>query len=108
MLWFIVETLGFFSGLGKTEEMLDSENQQRVEGLASKVSMLRNVSVELEYVPHISFYAPGLKGQPGASSVWIVRLSVRLSVCLCIILSRFQTKCNILSVGGHTVNKLGL
>ena len=28
------------------------------------------------------FYAPGLKGPPGASSVWIVRLSVRPSVCL--------------------------
>ena len=27
------------------------------------------------------FYAPGLKGPPGASSVWIVRPSVRLSVC---------------------------
>ena len=29
-----------------------------------------------------TFYAPGLKGPPGASSVWIVRLSVRLSVCV--------------------------
>ena len=28
------------------------------------------------------FYAPGLKGPPGASSVWIVRPSVRLSVRL--------------------------
>ena len=27
------------------------------------------------------FYAPGLKGPPGASSVWIVCPSVRLSVC---------------------------
>ena len=27
-----------------------------------------------------TFYAPGLKGPPGASSVWIVRLSVRPSV----------------------------
>ena len=27
-----------------------------------------------------NFYAPGLKGPPGASSVWIVCLSVRLSV----------------------------
>ena len=27
-------------------------------------------------VCHIHFYAPGLKGPPGASSVWIVRLSV--------------------------------
>ena len=40
------------------------------------------------------FYAPGLKGLPGASSNWIVRLSVRLSVipsCL----QNVQTKCNI-------------
>ena len=33
------------------------------------------------------FYAPGLKGPPGASSNWIVRLSVCLSVCLSICLS---------------------
>ena len=30
------------------------------------------------------FYAPGLKGPPGASTNWIIRLSVRLSVCLSI------------------------
>ena len=29
----------------------------------------------------VYFYAPGLKGPPGASSVWIVHLSVCLSVC---------------------------
>ena len=67
-----------------------------------------------------SFYAPGLKGPPGASSVWIVRpsvrLSVRLSVCLSVrpsvcpsvIPSRLHSKCNISSLGGHTVTKLGL
>ena len=33
------------------------------------------------------FYAPGLKGPPGASSVWIVRLSVRPSVCPSVCLS---------------------
>ena len=27
------------------------------------------------------FYAPGLKGPPGASSNWIIRLSVCLSIC---------------------------
>ena len=32
------------------------------------------------YAPY--FYAPGLKGPPGASSDWIVRLSVCPSVCL--------------------------
>ena len=32
----------------------------------------------------LNFYAPGLKGLPGASSNQIVRLSVRLSVCLSI------------------------
>ena len=37
------------------------------------------------------FYAPGLKGPSGASSNWIVRLSV----CLEVIPSRLQTKCNI-------------
>ena len=43
----------------------------------------------------LAFYAPGLKGQPGGSSNWIVHLSVRLFVCLSVILSRLQTKCNI-------------
>ena len=52
----------------------------------------------------INFYAPGLKGPPGASSVWIVRLSV----CLSVIPSRLQTKCNISSLGDDTVTKLGL
>ena len=41
------------------------------------------------------YYAPGLKGPPEASSVWIVCLSVRLSVCLSVIPSRLCTKCNI-------------
>ena len=58
------------------------------------------------------FYAPGLKGPPGASSNWIVRLSVCLSVCpsvcLSVIPSRLQTKCNILSLGDDKVTKLGL
>ena len=54
------------------------------------------------------FLCPGLKGPLGASSVWIVRLSVCPSVRLCVIPSRLQTKCNILSLGGHTVTKLGL
>ena len=31
---------------------------------------------------HVHFYAPGLKGPPGASSNWIVHLSVCLSLCL--------------------------
>ena len=42
------------------------------------------------FLPHDwrdNFYAPGLKGPPGASSVWIVRLSVRPSVCLSVCLS---------------------
>ena len=43
----------------------------------------------------IFFYAPGLKGPPGASSNWIVRPFVCLSICLSVILSRLQTKCNI-------------
>ena len=40
-------------------------------------------------------YAPGLKGPPGASSVWIIRLSVCPFVRLSVIPSRLQTKCNI-------------
>ena len=46
------------------------------------------------------FYAPSLKGPPGASSNQIVRLSVHNPVLL--------TKCKILSSGDDTVNKLGL
>ena len=46
-----------------------------------------------------TFSAPGLKGPPGASSVWIVCQSVCLSICpfirLSVIPSRLQTKCNI-------------
>ena len=42
-------------------------------------------------LPAVNFYAPDLKGPPEASSVWIVRLSV----CLCVIPSRLQTKSNI-------------
>ena len=60
----------------------------------------------------IIFYAPGLKGPPGASSNRIVRLSVRPfvcpSVCLSVIPSRLQTKCNIESLGDDIVTKLGL
>ena len=41
------------------------------------------------------FDAPGLKGPPGASSNWIVRPSVCLSVRLSVIPSRLQTKFNI-------------
>ena len=40
------------------------------------------------------FYAPGLKGPPGASSNRIVRPSVCPSVCLSVIPSRLQTKSN--------------
>ena len=58
------------------------------------------------------FYAPGLKGPPGASSNRIVRLSVCpfvcLFVCLSVIPSRLQTKCNNLSLADDKVTKLGL
>ena len=54
------------------------------------------------------FYAPGLKGPPGASSNRIVRLSVRPFVCLSVIPSRLQTKCSIKSLGDDRVTKLGL
>ena len=43
----------------------------------------------------LDFYAPGLKGPPGASSVWIVCLSVCLSVRLSVIPSRLHSKNNI-------------
>ena len=43
---------------------------------------------------HGIFYAPGLKGPPGASSNLIVRLSVRPSVCPSVIPSRLHEKCN--------------
>ena len=48
-----------------------------------------------QFFLYVTFYAPGLKGPPGASSNRIVRLSVRLSARLSVIPSRFQTKCNI-------------
>ena len=55
------------------------------------------------------FYAPDLKGPPGASSVWIVRLSVRLCVCPFVRNSVLLiNKVQYLSLGGHTVTKLGL
>ena len=58
------------------------------------------------------FYAPGLKGPPGASSSRIVRLSVCPFVCpfvcLSVIPSRLQTKCNNLSLADDKVTKLGL
>ena len=57
---------------------------------------------------HLHFYAPGLKGPPRASSVWIVRPSVCPFLRLSVIPSRLQAKCNILRCGGHTVTKLGL
>ena len=51
---------------------------------------------------------PSLKGPRRASSNRIVRLSVRLSVCLSVIPSRLHTKCNIQSLGDDTAIKLGL
>ena len=62
------------------------------EGVASFHLAQPNV---LQKLCNNTFYAPGLKGLPGASSNRIVRLSVCLSVCLSVILSRLQTKCNI-------------
>ena len=55
------------------------------------------------------FYAPGLKGQPGASSNRIVRLSVHLSVRLSVRNSVPLTKkCIIYNLVYDTVTKLGL
>ncbi|XP_050408690.1 BET1-like protein [Patella vulgata] len=34
---------------GKTEEMLDYENQQKVEGLSSKISRLKEIAVDLDH-----------------------------------------------------------
>ena len=36
--------MDLFSYLGRTEEMLDSENQGKVEGLSNKISRLKGVS----------------------------------------------------------------
>ena len=72
----------------------------------------RKLDSQFKVYSHIYFYVPGLKGPPGASSNWIVRLSaclsVLLSACLSVIPSRLQTKCNIYSLGDDTVTKLGL
>ena len=53
--------------------------------------MIRGILLVLS----ICFYAPSLKGVPVASSYRIVGLSVCPFVCLCIIMSRLQTKCYI-------------
>ena len=70
--------------------------------LCSFINLLQHDCVEA------AIYAPGLKGPPGASSNRIVRPFVCPSVRPSVILSRFQTKCNILSLGDDTVTKLGL
>ncbi|OWF47109.1 BET1-like protein [Mizuhopecten yessoensis] len=36
------------NGLARTDEMLDAENQQRVEMLSSKVSRLNNIALEIQ------------------------------------------------------------
>ncbi|XP_061188971.1 BET1-like protein [Saccostrea echinata] len=36
------------NGMSRTEEMLDNENQQRVDNLASKVSRLKNLALDIE------------------------------------------------------------
>ena len=53
------------------------------------------IYVHIEIVSWFKFYAPALKDLPGASSNRIVRLSVCPFVCLSVIPSRLQTKCNI-------------
>ena len=58
------------------------------------------MQIQLRYQKLLCFYAPGLKGPPGASS--------NLIVCLSVIPSRFQTKFNNSSLGEDTVTKLGL
>ena len=52
----------------------------------------------------LPIYALNLKGLPGTSRNRIVGSSV----CLSAILSRLQTKCNILRFGDDTVTKIGL
>ena len=52
------DELLFSVSTGRTEEMLDSENQDRVEGLSNKISRLKGVRVNvLSYVWIISVYA---------------------------------------------------
>ncbi|KAH3777491.1 BET1-like protein [Dreissena polymorpha] len=36
------------NGTGRTEEMLDTENQSRVEGLAGKISRLKGLALDIE------------------------------------------------------------
>ncbi|XP_052801379.1 BET1-like protein isoform X2 [Mya arenaria] len=36
------------NGTGRTEEMLDTENQARVEGLAGKISRLKGIALDIE------------------------------------------------------------
>ena len=81
----------FFSGISSKSSALIPEYANVIENYYIKVTE-NQIDVD-------NFYAPGLKGPPGASSNWIVRLSVRPSVCLfvrlSVIPSRLQTKCNI-------------
>ena len=70
----------------KNKLILESaKNRRQLKEIEDKILEVLSTS-QVNY-----FYAPGLNGPPGASSNWIVRLFVRLSV----IPSRLQTKCNI-------------
>ena len=61
--------------------------------------MLRlDFPVTIETIQFVCFYAPSLKGPPGASSNWVVRLSDSVPL----------TKWNIKSLDDDTVTKLGL
>ena len=66
----------------------------------SKVTCMDHIVLNDSICVVVTFYAPSLKGPPRASSIWII--------CLSIIPYHLHTKCNILSLGGDTVTKLGL
>ncbi|KAK7098168.1 BET1-like protein [Littorina saxatilis] len=63
-----------------TEEMLDGENQQRVDGLANKVSRLRGIALELETDSKDSVrYADGMGSDFGSAEGLLTGTMNRLS-----------------------------
>ena len=91
---------GRIAANSRTKYLLNSLHFWRNKQVGSKfksVILPQSGAIPRSGYQQLHFYAPGLKGPPGASSNWIVRSSIRLSVrlsVLSVIPSRFNKKCN--------------